>query len=215
MGSDGHNVERFSEGPVRSAPGVWNDEPVPVIVLFHSVYGLRPVELDVAARLRARGHSVVTPDLYAAPPADTIDGGFALADQVGWRAITGRARAAVDEQPGDVVLAGISMGGSVVEALLPDVPRVAGILLWHGLADVPATASGGLPVQVHLADPDPFFPADRMARWTDAADASPAAVELFTYPRAGHFFTDPSLPDHDPAAAALAWERSAGFLARL
>lgn len=186
-----------------------------LIILFHSVYGLRLVELDVAARLRAGGHSVVTPDLYGGLAADTIEDGFALADRVGWSAITGRARAAADEQPGDVVLAGISMGASVVEALLPDRARIAGVLLWHGLADIPSTVRGGLPAQAHLADPDPYFPADRVARWTDAATAGPAVVDVFTYPQVGHFFTDSTLPDHDPSAAALVWERSVGFLAQL
>lgn len=97
--------------------------------MFHSVYGLRPVELRLAAQLRVSGHSVITPDLYAGLAADTIEEGFALADRVGWAAITGRARAVLDEQSGDVVLAGISMGASVVEALFPDQARIAGVLL--------------------------------------------------------------------------------------
>jgi dienelactone hydrolase len=153
--------------------------------------------------------------------ADTVEDGFALADQVGWEAITGRARATLDEQAGDVVLAGISMGASVVEALLPGTPAasgrmcVAGVLLWHGLADVPTTARAGLPVQVHLADPDLYFPAARVAAWRDLAEAGPTAAEVFTYPGVGHFFTDSSLAEYDAAAAALAWERSVGFLEKL
>ncbi|HJP72823.1 MAG TPA: dienelactone hydrolase family protein [Pseudonocardiaceae bacterium] len=186
-----------------------------LIVLFHSVYGLRPVELGVAARLRAGGHSVFTPDLYAGMAADTVEDGFALAEQVGWPAITGRARDAIGKLSGDVVLAGISMGASVVEALLPERARIAGVLLWHGLADIPATVRSALPVQAHLADPDQYFPAARVAGWTGAVDAGPAEAELFAYPRVGHFFTDPTLPDYDPSAAALAWERSVGFLGRL
>jgi dienelactone hydrolase len=188
---------------------------VTLIVLFHSVYGLRPVELDAAARLRDAGHTVVTPDLYAGLSAETADKGFALADQIGWRTITSRARSAVDEQSGDVVLAGISMGASVVETLLPGRERIAGVLLWHGLADVPATAPAGLPVQVHLADPDSYFPPARVATWHAAAEAGPAAVEFYTYPRVGHFFSDASLSEYDAAAAALAWEHSVGFLERL
>lgn len=186
-----------------------------VIVFFHSVYGLRPVELDVAARLRAGGHTVVTPDLYAGQVADTIEDGFALADRVGWQTITGRGRSAVDEQPGAVVLAGISMGAGVVEALLPDREGVAGVLLWHGLAYIPSTVRAGLPVQVHLAAPDPFFPTAQIVAWRQAVNTGSAVAEVFTYPQVGHFFTDPSLPDHDPAATALAWERSVSFLSQL
>jgi dienelactone hydrolase len=41
------------------------------VVVFHSAYGLRQVELTAAERLRAAGHDVLTPDLLAPP----IDGG--------------------------------------------------------------------------------------------------------------------------------------------
>ncbi|WP_229908174.1 dienelactone hydrolase family protein [Amycolatopsis oliviviridis] len=35
---------------------------------------------------------------------------------------------------------------------------------------------------------------------------------MFTYPGAGHFYTDSSLPDHDADAAALTWQRILDFL---
>ena len=37
---------------------------MPQVVLFDSAYGLRQAETDAAARLRAAGHDVITPDLY-------------------------------------------------------------------------------------------------------------------------------------------------------
>jgi len=39
-----------------------------------------------------------------------------------------------------------------------------------------------------------------------------AAVALFTYPGAGHFFTDPDVPEYHAEAAELAWRRSIAFL---
>jgi dienelactone hydrolase len=33
------------------------------VVMFHSAYGLRQAEAGAAARLRAAGHDVITPDL--------------------------------------------------------------------------------------------------------------------------------------------------------
>jgi dienelactone hydrolase len=36
------------------------------VALFHSMSGLRPVELTAAERLRAGGHRVVAPDLFPA-----------------------------------------------------------------------------------------------------------------------------------------------------
>jgi dienelactone hydrolase len=82
---------------------------VSVIVLFHSVYGLRSVERATADRLRTAGHEVLTRDLYAGRTAVTIADGFALAGEVGWELITGRAQAATKDLVADAVLAGISM----------------------------------------------------------------------------------------------------------
>jgi dienelactone hydrolase len=130
------------------------------IVLFHSVYGLRPAEITAAGRWRAGGHRVVTPDLYQEEAAVKITEGFAL-------------------------------------------------------AEIPATIRPGLPVQAHVAEPDEFFPLDRVAAWGRAARASGAELTLFRYPEAGHLFTDPELPDHDETAADLLWQRSLLFLGGL
>ncbi|MEU3959378.1 hypothetical protein AB0F42_06100 [Streptomyces buecherae] len=73
------------------------------IVLFHSVLGLRPVELGAAERLRRAGHEVVAPDLYAGAVAATLDEGFGPLDRVGWDAVVERARRALvglPEEPG-------------------------------------------------------------------------------------------------------------------
>lgn len=117
------------------------------IVVFHSVLGLRPVEHALAERLRAAGHRVVTPDLYAGRTAPTLDAGFALKDAVGWETITGRAAAAVRELPPETVLAGVSMGAGVVQAVLPHRPATSGVLMLHAVGALPAGIRAGLPVQ--------------------------------------------------------------------
>ena len=43
------------------------------VVVFHSAYGLRQAEARAAARLRAAGHDVITPDLYDGQTAGTMD----------------------------------------------------------------------------------------------------------------------------------------------
>jgi len=101
-----------------------------------------------------------------------------------------------------------------VEALLPARPKTAGVLLLHGIAEIPMMRVD-LPVQVHVANPDMFFPAARVAAWEKAATRADAAVQLFTYPGVGHFFIDEAPSDHDEASAALAWARTLSFLARL
>ena len=69
------------------------------VVLFHSVYGLRPAELATAERLRAAGHRVVTPDLYGGRATESIGEGFALFESIGWPTISEHAAAAVAELP--------------------------------------------------------------------------------------------------------------------
>jgi dienelactone hydrolase len=185
------------------------------IALFHSVYGLRPAVLAAAELLRAAGHQVAAPDLYAGQLAQSIDDGFALSDHIGWATIMRRATDAVRDLPADTVLVGLSMGAGVAGELLTGRQDAAGLLLLHGTGGDPRTVASGLPVQLHVADPDALFPPAQVANWHSGMAAAGAAVEVFTYPAVGHFFTDPDVPDYDAAAADLTWQRSLRFLGAL
>ena len=185
------------------------------VVLFHSVYGRRPAVLDAADRLLAAGHTVIAPDLYAGQAAATVDDGFALCDQIGWPVILGRARQALAAMPAETVLAGLSMGASVAAALLTERPRTAGLLLLHNTGGGAEGVRRGLPVQLHIAEPDVYQPTAEIAAWEQAMTGARAAVQVYRYPAVGHLFTDPGTPDHDGPAAALAWQRSLTFLASM
>jgi dienelactone hydrolase len=186
------------------------------VALFHSVYGRRPAVLAAADRLRAAGHTVTAPDLYAGRLAATAEEGFALCNQVGWHVIMRRARQALAGWPHETVLAGLSMGASVAAGLLDERPATAGLLLLHntGGSDE-AAVRAGLPVQLHIADPDQYQSAAEVAAWEHAMSSAGAVVQLFRYAGAGHLFTDPGTPGHDERAAALAWQRSLRFLRSL
>ncbi|CCK25582.1 dienelactone hydrolase [Streptomyces davaonensis JCM 4913] len=183
------------------------------VALFHSVLGPRPAELLAAERLRRAGHTVVTPDLYAGETADTLDRGFRLVERMGWAVLIERAREALTGLPEETVLAGVSMGVGVVTDLWPERPAAAGVLLLHATADLPASVRPGLRVQLHAAEPDAFAPPERVAALQRAARKADVDLEVFRYPGVGHFYTDPDLPDHDPAAAELTWRRVLDFLA--
>ena len=62
-------------------------------------------------------------------------------------------------------------------------------------------ATDELPVQLHVADPDPFEPHDWLNAWYLRMGRAGADVEVFRYPGAGHLYTDPRLPDYDEEAA--------------
>ena len=185
------------------------------VILFHSVYGLRPLERDAAERLNAAGHQVVTPDLYDGRVAGSVEEAVAVRDGIGWRTLFERAERAVADLPATAVLGGFSMGAAVAASLWAKRRETAGVLFLHGIAEIPANARAGVPLQLHLAEPDIFEPADEVAAWKAAAAETPIALEMFTYPGAGHIYTDPTLADHDAEAASLTWDRVERFLAGL
>ncbi len=183
--------------------------------MFHSAYGLRQAEVGAAARLRAAGCDVITPDLYGGQTAGTLDAALALMGTVGWDRICARARQALEAVPGTAVLAGFSMGAGVIGSLWDQRRAAAGIILLHGIAPVPAGARAALPVPVHLAEGDPFASRQAVDRWQADADRAGLAAQVFAYPGAGHFYTDPDLADYHPAAATQTWQRVIAFLSTL
>jgi dienelactone hydrolase len=185
------------------------------VLLFHSVYGRRPAEAVIADRLRADGHRVTVPDLFGGRTAPTVEEGFAILEEVGWAAVAGRAEAAAADLPPETVLAGVSMGAGVAGHLWQQRPAASGVLLLHGVCELPAQPRPGQPVQLHLAEPDPFEEEEFVADWLAQAASISLVMEVFRYPGAGHYFLDAALPDHDAAAAALAEERIRAFLSRI
>ncbi|MBB3659615.1 dienelactone hydrolase [Rhizobium sp. BK650] len=186
-----------------------------VIALFHSVYGFRSLERDAAERLRGAGHQVVAPDLYEGRVGRTLEEGFALKSEIGWAELCRRAEKAVADLPASAVLGGFSMGAGVAASLWPGRPQAAGILLLHGIAEIPDNVREGIPLQLHLAEPDEFAPADEVASWRAHAARADIGLEVFFYRGVGHLYTDPSLPDYDAKAAEATWSRVDAFLAAL
>lgn len=107
------------------------------------------------------------------------------------------------------------MGVGITADLWPMRPLTAGVLLLHSVGGIPDNVRSGLPVQVHLADPDRFGPADEVAAWQAAAARLGISAEIFKYPGIGHLYTDTTLPDYDAEAAERTWNRIIDFLGAL
>ncbi|MFJ8866211.1 dienelactone hydrolase family protein [Streptomyces sp. NPDC102473] len=187
------------------------------IMLFHSTFGLRPAVHAAADRLRAAGHEVRVPDLFEGHTFDTVEEGMAFKEQVGKDELLKRAvLAAAPYSDQGLVYAGFSLGASVAQTLALGDAKARGLLLLHGTSDIAESATvDELPVQLHVADPDPFESHDWLNSWYLQMQRTGADVEIYRYPGAGHLFTDPDLPDFDQDAASLAWKVSLGFLATL
>lgn len=184
------------------------------VLLFHSVIGLRPAVLTAAERLRAAGHTVLTPDLFEGVVVDTVDEGFELLNEIGPEVVQQRARQAAAHLPGGGVLAGLSMGASFAQAIAEREPRVGGLLLLHGTAGTPRRMPSGLDAQLHVAAHDEYESADAIMAWELAMARLGTHPEVFTYP-GGHLFTDDASPDYDASSSELTWERCLRFLAAL
>ncbi|WP_369267446.1 dienelactone hydrolase family protein [Streptomyces harbinensis] len=184
------------------------------VVLFHSAYGLRPAVHTAAERLRAAGHRVVVPDLYDGRTADTVEEGMEIKDGIGRDVLLRRAIAATAPySDAGLVYAGFSLGASLAQTLALGDVKARGLLLLHGTADIAEDASvDGLPVQLHVADPDPFEPHDWLTAWYLRIGRTGAEAEVFPYPGAGHLYTDPELPDYDAQAAEATWRVALAFV---
>ncbi|MFE9573255.1 dienelactone hydrolase family protein [Streptomyces sp. NPDC006692] len=187
------------------------------IMLFHSAYGLRPAVHEAADRLRAAGHEVHVPDLYQGRTTETVEEGMEIKDEIGKDELLKRAiLAAAPYSERGLVYAGFSLGASVAQTLALGDAKARGLLLLHGTSDMAEdTAVDELPVQLHVADPDPFEPADWLNSWYLQMQRAGADVEVYRYQGAGHIYTDPQLPDYDEAAAELTWRTALGFLESL
>ena len=192
------------------------------VVLFHHVCGLTDGVRAFADELRAGGHTVLTPDLFDGELPATIEDGIALADKIGNEVLSERADRAVADLAENLVYAGFSFGGGQAQRLAQTRAGAAGALLYESFISITAEWSfgpwpGGVPVQIHGMDKDPFFAleGDIDAARELVAAVGPQLAELFVYQGDQHLFTDSSLPSYDPDATALVVERSRAFLDRV
>nr|WP_184934938.1 dienelactone hydrolase family protein [Kitasatospora kifunensis] len=193
--------------------------PVAQILLLHSAYGLRPAVHAAAERLRAAGHQVHVPDLYDGKVFDTVEAGMAYREELGndelLRRAVGAAAPLLATAGTRLVYAGFSLGGGLAQNLALADEHARGLLLLHGTSDLREDAATEIPVQLHVAEPDPFETEDWLNTWYLGMRRAGAEVEVHRYRGAGHLFTDPELPDYDAEAAETAWAASLDFLAEL
>ena len=193
---------------------------MPEVLLFHHVQGLTTGVAAFADTLRAAGHTVHTPDLFAGETFGTMDQGMAYAQQERSPGIDEIAAAAADALPPELVYAGFSFGVMPAQRLAQTRPGAQGALLFESCLPITGDwAFGpwpdGVPVQIHGVEADPVFAGDGDL---DAARELVSLVpeaELFLYPGDQHLFSDRSLPSYDAEATELLTRRVLDFLGRL
>jgi dienelactone hydrolase len=188
------------------------------ILLFHHVLGLTTGVVAFAEELRAAGHAVHTPDLFAGGTFPTLEEGMAYAGAVGFGTILTRGVAAAEALGADLVYAGISMGVMPAQKLAQSRAGARGALFFESC--LPVTEFGeawpdDVPVQIHGMDADPFFAGEGDIDAARALVESAQQAELFVYPGKVHLFSDSSLATYDRAATELMTSRVLEFLSKL
>ena len=192
------------------------------VLMFHHVQGLTDGVVAFADALRAGGHTVHIPDLFAGERPASIEDGIAQVRAIGDEELQARADEAVASLRDDLVFAGFSYGAAIAQRFAQTRTDARGALLYESC--LPLTGEwaigpwpAGVPVQVHGMDQDPIFAheGDLDAARALVESVGPDLAELYLYPGDGHLFLDSSLPAYDPAATAQAIERSSAFLDRL
>lgn len=184
------------------------------VVLFHHIQGLTDGVRAMAEDWRRDGHTVHVPDLFDGRVFDSIEEGFAFAQETGFDTLRARGAAAVEGLGDGLVYAGLSFGVTIAQALAQTRAGARGGLLLHSCLPVSEFGESwptGVPVQIHGMEGDEFFEEDLPAA-RELAESSDEA-ELFVYPGDQHLFTDRSLDAYDAEAAGLLMERVRAFLA--
>ncbi|OIV38380.1 dienelactone hydrolase [Mangrovactinospora gilvigrisea] len=187
---------------------------MPEVVLFHSEYGPGPGAAHAADRLRELGHTVHVVELFDEVPEPGETPAPRDPDTLLRAAVLGVARLSGQ----GLVYAGIGLGAAVAQNVALADEHARGLLMLHGTSDLredPVAETDGLPVQLHMAEPDPFETEDWLGAWYLKMRDVGAEPEVHRYHGAGHLFTDASLPDFDAEADRRAWAAIAEWLADL
>ena len=186
------------------------------VLLFHHAQGLTTGVVTFADQLRAAGHTVHTPDLYAGRTFATLEEGVAHARELGFDNVTEAGVRTADDLPAELVYAGFSLGVGPAQKLAQTRPGARGALLFH--AGYEPTEYGPswpaeVPVRIHAMADDPEFNNEWDLPAATALVEAAADGEMFLYPGDQHLFADPSLDSYDAEASALMTRRVLDFLA--
>ena len=204
-------------GPIRA----WRSEPAGpsrgAVVVVQEIFGVNPHIRDVTDRLAAAGFVALAPalfdpverDIELAYDAAGIARGLALTRALGIDRAVELVDAAAAQLKGEGLrtgAVGFCWGGSI--ALLANTRLVLPAVSYYGgrnmqFLDEPLRA----PMMFHFGSRDRSISADDVEQ--HRLHYPTAAVHV--YP-AGHGFNCQPRDDYEPASAALAWERSTGFL---
>jgi carboxymethylenebutenolidase len=196
---------------------------LPTVLVVHENRGLNPHIEDVTRRLALEGFVAFAPDALfplGGYPGDEdkarelfpkLDQSKTVEDFV-----TAARRLRADANGnGRLGVVGFCYGGSMSNLLATRLPELAAAVPFYGGA-APLDRVGAIKAKLllHFASNDERINA-QWPPYRDTLEVAGVSFEAFTYPNTQHGFNNDTTPRFDPAAAALAWERTVAFFRRL
>jgi carboxymethylenebutenolidase len=189
------------------------------LILLHAWWGLNDDVRKRAESLRKEAYTVVTPDLFGGRVAKTIDEAKALTkgEQENEAKLTKLVDEAVLDLAKKVDRIGIVAWSFGVwyawKAGMAHHDKVRALVLFYGIG--PANAAAPMPpVLAHYAEHDEFEDLADARKVERELKAAGRDVRVELYPGTKHWFDEPSRPEFDKGASALAWDRTREFLKR-
>jgi carboxymethylenebutenolidase len=194
----------------------------PPVLVLHAWWGLNDTIRGFCRRLAESGFTAFAPDLYRGKVADTIEGAEALAGALD--ANVAQAKADVWEAAeflagrggmgnGGMAVVGFSLGAFYALNLAAASPElVRSVVLFYGTGSRDHGRSHASYLG-HFAEKDQFESQAEVDALRGSLEKAGRPVAFHVYPGTGHWFFEPDrTAAFDPAAAALAWERTLAFL---
>jgi carboxymethylenebutenolidase len=215
---DGANVKGYLAAPAaRAAPG---------IVVLQEWWGLNAQMKGVAERLARAGYRALVPDLYRGrlaleeKEAEHLMKDLNFADAAG-QDVRGAVQYLKQTGSPKVAVMGYCMGGALTVLAAVNVPELDAAVPWYGCPPLPYVDAGKIrvPLLGHFGLKDSVFPPTLIDGLEELLRAARVDFEFHRY-EARHAFANEEADSkhldylgYDPAAAALAWQRTMTFLA--
>lgn len=191
----------------------------PGILVLHAWWGLNDTIKTICTQLAEAGFVAFAPDLYHGKIADNIPDaetlGSALdANQDQAKAEIIEAVNFLAEQTGEnLAVLGFSLGAYYALDLSAAAPRyIRTVVIFYGTGPDDFSHADASYL-CHFAEKDVYEPQPNVDHLAKALQSAGRPATFYIYADTGHWFFEPDRPDaYNPAAAALAWERTLTFL---
>lgn len=193
----------------------------PGILVLHAWWGLTDHVRGVCDRLAEAGYVALAPDLFAGRLATDVDDaqrqlGDADANELAHltRSSLHALRSLPSTTDDPVGVLGFSMGASLALWLAARVPdAIIATAVYYGAQDIDMIDARSAFLG-HYAEDDPYIDQDTLVLLESELHLDGLDVEFHRYPGTRHWFAEPDRPEHDEAAATLAWDRTLTFFRR-